>query len=89
MKISSLHYTLIQARFRIMAPRGYLPPTIIPNDYTNLMNMQVRLKRKQLPLPKHYVYEVRNDRIYQYTPTKGDIFFGKYSINSLKRALGL
>lgn len=68
---------------------GYLSPTIIPNDYTNLTDIYNRLKKNNLPLPRHYVYEVRNNRIYQYTLTKGDIYFGQYSIKNLKRALGL
>ena len=57
------------------------------NDRYNIINMYYRLSNKGITLPKHFVYEVPNGVIYQYTPWKGDIYYGKYSIKTLRHAL--
>ena len=59
----------------------------VPNDRSNIINMYYRLSAKGQTLPAHYVYEVPNGVIYKYTPWKGDIFYRKYSLKSLKQAL--
>ena len=66
---------------------GYHSPTLPGNDRENIIHMYYRMRDKGLNLPLHFVYEVPNNRIYRYTPWKGDIDYGNYSKKNLAKAL--
>ena len=66
---------------------GFTTPTRPGNDRENIINLYYRLNAQGKSLPNHFVYETPNQFIYQYTPWKGDIPFGRYTKRNLAKAL--